>query len=84
MDIGQRLKIAREMIGYTQKKVSELTGIGESSISEFENNGCEGCNGFLGIYPEIAPGQVLNDWREIRYILPTRVLNRGDDRTIPE
>lgn len=38
MDIGQRLKIAREMIGYTQKKVSELTGIGESSISEFENN----------------------------------------------
>lgn len=38
MDIGQRLKIARETIRYTQKKVSELTGVGESSISEFENN----------------------------------------------
>lgn len=38
MNIGQRLKIARETIGYTQKKVSELTGLGESSISEFENN----------------------------------------------
>ena len=38
MDIGKRLRIARETIGYTQRKVSELTGIGESSISEFENN----------------------------------------------
>ena len=38
MNIGQRLKIARETIGYTQKKVSELTEVGESSISEFENN----------------------------------------------
>lgn len=38
MNIGQRLKNARETIGYTQKKVSELTGVGESSISEFENN----------------------------------------------
>jgi Zn-dependent peptidase ImmA (M78 family)/transcriptional regulator with XRE-family HTH domain len=38
MNIGQRLKIARETISYTQKKVSELTGLGESSISEFENN----------------------------------------------
>lgn len=38
MNIGQRLKIAREAIGYTQKKVFELTGVGESSISEFENN----------------------------------------------
>ena len=38
MNIGQRLKVARETIGYTQKKVSELTEVGESSISEFENN----------------------------------------------
>jgi Zn-dependent peptidase ImmA (M78 family)/transcriptional regulator with XRE-family HTH domain len=38
MGIGQRLKTARETIGYTQRKVSELTGVGESSISEFENN----------------------------------------------
>jgi Zn-dependent peptidase ImmA (M78 family)/DNA-binding XRE family transcriptional regulator len=38
MDIGRRLKIAREMIDYTLKEVSEKSGIGESSISEFENS----------------------------------------------
>jgi Zn-dependent peptidase ImmA (M78 family) len=37
MDIGARLKIAREAIGYTQKKVFEETGIGESSLSAYEN-----------------------------------------------
>lgn len=38
MDIGAKLEFARKAIGYTQKKVSELTGIGDSSISEFEHN----------------------------------------------
>lgn len=38
MDIGKRLKLAREAIGYTLRKASEETGIGESSISEFENS----------------------------------------------
>ena len=38
MDIGQRLKIAREAIGYTLKKASQESEIGESSISEFENS----------------------------------------------
>jgi len=43
MDIGRRLKIAREAIGYTQEKVSEESAkkgqtIGISSISAFENN----------------------------------------------
>ena len=38
MDIGKRLKNAREAIGYTQKKVDEQTGIGESSLSDYENN----------------------------------------------
>jgi len=38
MNIGHKIKIAREAIGYTLKKVSEQTGIGESSLSEFENN----------------------------------------------
>ena len=37
MDIGPRLKIAREAIGYTLRKASEESDIGESSISEFEN-----------------------------------------------
>jgi transcriptional regulator with XRE-family HTH domain len=38
MDIGQRLKIARESIGYTLEKASQESGIGQSSLSEFENN----------------------------------------------
>ena len=38
MQIGQRLKIAREASGYTIQKASREVGIGESSISEFENS----------------------------------------------
>jgi len=38
MDIGPRLKIAREAIGYTLKKAANESGIGESSINEFENS----------------------------------------------
>jgi len=38
MDIGNRLKTARNAIGYTLEKASSESGIGESSISEFENN----------------------------------------------
>jgi Zn-dependent peptidase ImmA (M78 family)/transcriptional regulator with XRE-family HTH domain len=38
MNIGVKLEFARKAIGYTQKKVSELTGIGDTSISAFENN----------------------------------------------
>lgn len=37
MDIGRRLKIAREAIGYTLEKVEQESGIGASSLSEFEN-----------------------------------------------
>jgi len=38
MKIGRKLKIAREGIGFTLKRASEESGIGESSISEFENS----------------------------------------------
>jgi len=38
MDIGNRLEKARKAIGYTQEKVFELTGIGISSLSAFENS----------------------------------------------
>ncbi|MDT8303163.1 MAG: XRE family transcriptional regulator [Sedimentisphaerales bacterium] len=37
MNIGERLKIARNAIGYTLEKASQESGIGQSSISEFEN-----------------------------------------------
>ncbi len=37
MNIGQRLRIAREAIGYTLEKAEQESGIGKSSLSEFEN-----------------------------------------------
>ena len=37
MQIGHRIKIAREAIGYTLEKASAESGIGQSSLSEFEN-----------------------------------------------
>jgi len=37
MEIGKRLKIARDSIGYTLEKASQESGIGQSSLSEFEN-----------------------------------------------
>lgn len=38
MEIGKRLKIARESIGYTLDKASQESGIGSSSLCEFEND----------------------------------------------
>jgi Zn-dependent peptidase ImmA (M78 family)/transcriptional regulator with XRE-family HTH domain len=38
MDIGARLRAARDAIGYTIEKASQESGIGQSSISEFEND----------------------------------------------
>lgn len=37
MNIGARLKAARNSIGYTLEKASKESGIGQSSLSEFEN-----------------------------------------------
>jgi len=37
MQIGDRLRTARNAIGYTLEKVANETGIGQSSLSEFEN-----------------------------------------------
>jgi Zn-dependent peptidase ImmA (M78 family)/transcriptional regulator with XRE-family HTH domain len=39
MTFGSRLKWARESAGLTQKQLSDATQIGESSISEYENDG---------------------------------------------
>ena len=36
--LAERLKIARRAIGYSLQQVSLESGIGESSISEFENS----------------------------------------------
>ena len=38
MALGDRLKFARESIGYRQDQVAKKSGIGISSLSEFENN----------------------------------------------
>ncbi len=36
--LGERLRYARDKVNLTLSRVKELTGIGESSISEFEND----------------------------------------------
>ncbi len=38
MNIGERLRLAREAIGFTQTMAGQASGIGASSISEFENS----------------------------------------------
>jgi len=38
VNIGKRLKIARNAIGYTLERVSQDSGIGQSSINEFEHD----------------------------------------------
>jgi len=38
MDIGRRLRIARKAMGFTQKKASQRSEVGESSISAFEHS----------------------------------------------
>jgi len=38
MQIGQRLKVARKAIGFTLEKAASESGIGQSSLSEFEND----------------------------------------------
>lgn len=37
MDLAQRLKLARTSVNLTIEAVSQGTGIGKSSVSEFEN-----------------------------------------------
>ena len=37
MSVGERLKYAREKLNITETQVSKRTGIGVSSLSEFEN-----------------------------------------------
>ena len=38
MQIGQRLKVARRAIGFTLERAANESGIGQSSLSEFEND----------------------------------------------
>jgi len=38
VDIGKKLKIARNAIGYTLERASQESRIGQSSINEFEHN----------------------------------------------
>lgn len=53
MDIGERLKNARKAIGYTQEKASTESGIGVSSISEFETSTREPSFSQLSLLAEI-------------------------------
>ena len=36
-EIGEKIKLARKTLGYTQKTVSERSGVNKTTISEIEN-----------------------------------------------
>ncbi|WP_180079298.1 helix-turn-helix domain-containing protein [Acinetobacter sp. YH12251] len=36
-EIGEKIKLARKNLGYTQKNVSEKSGVNKTTISEIEN-----------------------------------------------
>ena len=36
-EIGEKIKLARKNLGYTQKTVSEKSGVNKTTISEIEN-----------------------------------------------
>lgn len=76
MNIGEKLRYARERAGLTGSQVRERTGIGESSLSEFENGKREPSLGHLRTLAQIynrsiaffmaegaVPGEVVL-WRE--------------------
>lgn len=73
INIGEKVKEARKSKGYTQKKLSKLTGINKTTISEIEN----GCfTGSFDIFERILDEvrlqfevvqkkHILPDWDEI-------------------
>lgn len=40
MTIGERLKVARERMNYSQEYVSKVVGIHRTTIGKYENNEC--------------------------------------------
>lgn len=73
VEIGKRVKEARKSQGYTQKKLSELTRINKTTISEIENGRFTGAFDIferildtVGLQFEIASKKhILPDWDEI-------------------
>ncbi|MDR0069652.1 helix-turn-helix transcriptional regulator [Acinetobacter sp. 11520] len=72
-EIGKRIQQARKAKNYTQKKLSELTRINKTTISEMENGWFTGSFDIferildeVGLQFEIAPKKhKLPDWDEI-------------------
>ncbi|WHR58745.1 helix-turn-helix domain-containing protein [Acinetobacter haemolyticus] len=73
VEIGKKVKEARKSKGYTQKKLSELTRINKTTISEIENGRFTGAfDIFERILDEVElqfgieqKKHVLPDWDEI-------------------
>ncbi|MDC5516942.1 helix-turn-helix domain-containing protein [Acinetobacter baumannii] len=72
-EIGKKIKEARKAKNYTQKKLSELTKINKTTISEIENGWFTGSFDIferildeVDLQFEIAPKKhILPDWDEI-------------------
>jgi Zn-dependent peptidase ImmA (M78 family)/DNA-binding XRE family transcriptional regulator len=76
VNIGERLRVAREAIGYTQPVVASKSGVGVSSISDFENGKREPSFSQLSRFAEVykksidffltdtVPAEAVPLWRD--------------------
>lgn len=73
LEIGKKVRIERKALGYTQQKLSELTRINKTTISEIENGRFTGSFGIfehvlaaVGLQFEVMPKKhTLPNWDEI-------------------
>lgn len=81
VEIGKKIKKARRDKGYTQKKLSELTRINKTTISEIENGRFTGAFDIferivdeVGLQFEIiSKKHILPDWDEIEELFAEKV-----------
>ncbi|MFW1889914.1 helix-turn-helix domain-containing protein [Acinetobacter johnsonii] len=72
-EIGKKMRKARKELGYTQQKVSELSRINKTTISEIENGRFTGSFDIfervfdaVGLQLDVAPRRIrLPEWDEV-------------------
>ena len=81
MSFGERLKAAREQIGFTQGKLGGLIGYGNSTISEYEkNNNKPNLDVFIQLCNILnqSPNYFLQDYTNIK----EELLNPEDKKVL--
>ena len=75
-EIGEKIKLARKNLGYTQKTVSEKSGVNKTTISEIENGHFTGSFDLfekvlscVNLQFEVVPKKhKFQHWDEIEYV----------------